>query len=414
MKKVMLMSLFLLLIFTSLAPNETLSESHVVVYFKETTCEVCAAFQGYMDGVGEGYDVSMDYVKKMEDQGITVIIYDIMENPVVPEYNYVDADGNEVEVTALDVFAAFNTSYGRTISTVPVVFAGDQYFDGLENLRQAIDNGTIYEKSASPLIEVNVEKGQAYQELTGFFGFLLVLGAGLLDGFNPCAIALLLLFISLLGFSDNKKRLILVSFVYISALFLSYFLIGAFLLEVLQKFSAELAVIGTIINWFVLFLVFFLFLFNMYDFIQARNERYGKIKNQLPKWIQRYNKKIVQSFTSLINGDQNKGLFGVLILTFTLGILLSITELVCTGQIYFGILYGIHTMQSAYAYILLLFYNLMFVLPLIVIAVVSVRLKSTFSVSNWVREHLPTIKLLNALLFFIIFLYFFNRLFHIL
>ena len=30
-----------------------------------------------------------------------------------------------------------------------------------------------------------------------------------------------------------------------------------------------------------------------YDFIVSRNEDYGKIKNQLPKWIQRFNKKII-------------------------------------------------------------------------------------------------------------------------
>ncbi len=412
MKKIIFLFLLFIFSITTFNPVKVSSEEHIVIYFKETTCEVCAAFQGYLDGVGKGYDENMDYIKKMEDQGITVIIYDIMENPIIPEYNYQDSEGNTVEVTALDVFAAFNNSYNRTISTVPVVFAGDQYFDGLDNLRTAIDNGTIYQKSALPLLNVDVKEGTAYQELTGFFGFLLVLGAGLLDGFNPCAIALLLLFISLLGFSNNKKRLILVSVVYISALFLSYFLIGAFLLEVLQKFSSELQIISAIINWFILFLVLFFFLFNLYDYSQARKNRYGKIKNQLPKWIQRYNKKIVTSFTNVINGEDNN-ILGVLVLTFTLGILLSVTELICTGQIYFGILYGIHTMQSAYAYLLLLFYNLMFVLPLIAIAVISIKLQSTFSVSNWVREHLSTIKLLNALLFAIIFIYFLNRIFHI-
>jgi cytochrome c biogenesis protein CcdA len=401
----------ILLVFTLSIITPVHAENHTVLFFKEKTCIVCAEFEGYMDGPGSGYDESMDYIKKMEDQGITVIIYDIQDNSIVPEFSYTNDSGETIDVTALDVFAAFNETYHRKVSTVPVVFAGDQYFDGLETLKQAVDDGTIYNKSAEPLKDVHVYEGKAYKDLTGILGFFVVLGAGLLDGFNPCAIALLLLFISLLGFTEDKRKLILVSIVYIFALFISYFMIGTLLLELLQRFTKELAIIGRIIYFFVMFISLFLFLFNLYDFIQARKEQYGKIKNQLPKWVQRYNKKIVNSFTSLMNKDAKSNLFGVLLLTFFLGVTLSLTELVCTGQIYFGILYGIHTIDSAYAYLLLVFYNLMFILPLVIIAVVSVKLKSTFSVSNWVREHLAPIKLMNALLFLFIFLYFVNRLF---
>jgi hypothetical protein len=66
-------------------------------------------------------------------------------------------------------------------------------------------------------------------------------------------------------------------------------------------------------------------------------------------------------------------------------------------------------METAYAYILLLVYNLMFVMPLIVIAVTAIRLKSIVTVSNWVREHMAGIKLGNAILFFTIFVFFLFR-----
>ena len=384
----------------------THAETRQAIYFKETTCLVCAEFQGTVNGT---YDENLDYVKKLEDQGVTVIIYDIMANPVVPEYGYTDNEGNAVEVTAIDVFAAFNTTYNRSDKTVPVIFVGDTYFDGLETLQAAIDNGTIFDLSDDPLLEVDVQQGLAYSQLTGFIGFLLVLGAGLLDGFNPCAIALLLLFISLLGFTEDKRVLILVSVVYIFALFVSYFLIGTFFLGVLERFSTQIAIIGTIVNWFVLFLCLFLFLFNLYDYIQARKEEYGKIKNQLPKWLQKYNKKIVKLFTGAMSTENKTSLFTVLGITFILGITLSVTELVCTGQIYFGILFGIHSMETGYAYLLLLAYNLMFVMQLIVIAVTAIKLKSIVSISNWVREHMALIKFLNAILFLAIFLFFLYR-----
>ena len=371
-----------------------------VIYFKEATCLVCQELE------------NSGYIQKMIDSGITVTIYDIQSQAEIPEYSYTDTDGTYVSIKAIDVFAAFNSQYQREGTGVPIIFVGDTYFQGLEEIQDAVDRNTVYDLSANPLLEVSVQEGQAFADLSGFVGFLIVLGAGLLDGFNPCAIALLLLFIGMLMNAKDKKVLLLVSIVYISALFLSYFLIGTFFLNVLSRFTNQIALIGTIINWFVVILCFILFVLNFYDFIQARNEKYGNIKNQLPKWIQKYNKKIVKAFTGVINNEENnRGLLFVLGITFLLGITLSITELVCTGQIYFGILYGIHSIGSAYAYILLLFYNLMFVLPLIVIAVVSTKLQSVVTVSNWIREHLSVIKLLGAIFFLSIFIFFLFRLF---
>lgn len=383
---------------TFISPMNVNAEEKTVVYFKEATCLVCKDLE------------DSGYIEKMEDAGITVKVYDLMSSDIIEEYNYTDDDGNLVQVTAVDVYAAFNIKYTRSDDGVPVIFVGDQYFNS-EDIKDAIDNGTVTSLSSNPILEVNVVEGQAFSDLTGLVGFLLVLGAGLLDGFNPCAIALLLLFIGLLVGAKDKKVLLLVSITYISALFLSYFLIGTFFLSVLSRYTSQIELIGTIINWFVVILCFILFALNFYDFYQAKNEKYGKIKNQLPKWIQKYNKKIVKAFTNLINSEDNKGgLFAVLGLTFLLGITLSITELVCTGQIYFGILYGIHTIESGYAYILLIFYNIMFVLPLIVIAVISIRLKSVVTISNWIRENLATIKLVSAIFFLGIFIYFLTRL----
>jgi cytochrome c biogenesis protein CcdA len=409
MKRTKLLLIVLLLFVLNTTQTSVKADARQVIYFKETTCLVCAELQGFPNGYAGAYEEDLDYITKIEDLGITVITYDIMANPVIPEYNYTNDDGELVEVTAIDVFAAFNDAYNRRSDGVPVIFAGDMYFEGLEEIQNAVDRNTIFDLSDDPLLEIDVTEGQAYQDLTGFIGFLVVLGAGILDGFNPCAIALLLLFISLLGFTKDKKVLIIVSIVYIFALFISYFLIGTFFLSVLERYTTQVAIVGTIINWFVLLLCLFLFLFNFYDFWQARNEQYGNIKNQLPKWLQRYNKRIMKVFTNAINAENKRGLIPVLGITFLLGITLSVTELVCTGQIYFGILYGIHTLETGYAYVLLLVYNLMFVMPLIVIAVTAVRIRSVVSISNWIREHMPLIKFLNSMLFLGIFIYFLFR-----
>lgn len=397
MKKTKLILLaFLILITTIVSPVKLQGASKQAVYFKEGTCLVCQELEG------------LGYIDMMINDGIDVKVYDIQSNIPVDEYSYVDSDGETVQVLPIDVFAAFNDTYKREANGVPVIFIGDSYFEGITDISEAYERGTFNDLSDDPLLEVSVTEGQAYKELT----FFAVLGAGLLDGFNPCAIALLLLFVSLLGFSEDKRVLILVSIVYISALYVSYFLIGTFFLGVLAQFKDQISVVTTIINWFVALLCFFLFAFNFYDFLKAKNEDYKNIKNQLPKWLQKLNKRIVKSFTSVINDKENKkGLISVLALTFVLGVTLSITELVCTGQIYFAVLYGIHTAAESYAVLLLVLYNLMFVLPLIIIAVIAVKSRSVMSVSNWVREHMVIIKFMNAMLFLGIAVYFFLRIF---
>ncbi len=367
-----------------------------VIYFKENNCLVCNELTGHPNGPSGVYNEEDDYIKKLENQGITVEIYDV------------------VDEEASDLFVAYNIAYNidKNDATVPIIFAGNQYFRTLSNIRNAVDDNTIYELSDDPLLKVTVNQGQIFDDITGIAGFAVVLFAGLLDGFNPCAIAMLLLFVSLLGFSDNKRFLILVSITYIFALFVSYFLIGTFLLNFLLNFSTEAHIISIIINWFIALLCLFLFFFNMYDFFMSKSEKYSKIKNQLPSWLQKYNKKIIKAFTNVINNETNKkGLFAVLGLTFILGITLSVTELICTGQIYLGIIYGIHYLDSFYAYIALFFYNLMFILPLVIIAIITIKGKGVMSTSNWIREHLHLIKLLTALFFLGISIYFFTRIF---
>jgi len=383
--------LFLLFLFVSTIPVS--AEGKMVVHFTDSQCLICAELKGTING---NYIEEEDYIKKMQDAGITVESYDILTS-----------------AENADLFTSYKLTYEvEKDAAVPIVFAGDQAFVGVDEIKDAFDNGSIQMLSSEPLLDVSIIEGSTYTNITGFIGFLTVLAAGFLDGFNPCAIAMLLLFVSLLGFSENKRVLILVSVTYIFALFISYFLIGTFLLNFLLRFKEEAEMINTIISWFVAILCSFLFLFNLYDFFMTRNDRYEKVKNQLPKFIQKFNKKIIKKFTSVINDDTNKkGLFTILVLTFVLGILLSVTELICTGQIYLGIIYGIHYLETFYAYIALISYNIMFVVPLIAIAVIAIRGKGIVSTSNWIREHMHIIKFFNAMLFLVIAIYYFSRIF---
>lgn len=399
MKKTTLFVTFLLLVLSlTIVPKSVLADEPKVVYFKENGCIVCKELEGTKNGT---YTEANNYLKKIEDMGVELEVF------------ILDSADEDEQRSANDHFAAYIISYGveREDRYVPILFVGEEYYYGLDPIQELVDSDDFITAASTPLKEIVLVEGASYNQITGFVGFMTVLFAGLLDGFNPCAIALLLLFISLLGFSDNKKILILVSITYIFALFISYLLIGTLLHNLLARYASQVAVINTVVSWFIAILCFFLFAFNLYDYYVTKKQEYGKVKNQLPKWIQRFNKRIVKTFTNAINDTEDKKSLGVVLgLTFVLGITLSITELICTGQIYFGIIYGIQFLDSTYAYIALLAYNIMFVMPLIVIAVIAIRGNGIMAASNFIRERLHIIKLFNALLFLFIAAYYFYRL----
>jgi cytochrome c biogenesis protein CcdA len=399
-KTTIIFSIFLLGLLLMISPAKTTKAAdNTIIYFMSSTCLGCKELE------------DSGYKTKIEELGVNFVVYDFD----VTDLSVYDLSMYNFEGTPSlsDLWTAFGRVYDVKEELItPVMFAGGDYYMGVKDIQDAFDDGSLLSSAQDELLEVDVKFQEGYSKITGFVGFLTVLGAGLLDGFNPCAIALLLLFVSLLSSNENKKVLLLVSVTYISALFISYLLIGTLLYEVLNKWQAgpEAALANTIVTWVVLIICIILFSYNMYDYIVTRNEEYGKVKNQLPKWIQRFNKSIMKRFTDVINNPTNKtGLFSMLALTFVLGVTLSITELICTGQIYGIIISSISDYSKGYAYFALVSYNFMFVLPLIAIAIFAIKGRGVMAASNWIREHLHTIKLLNAILFLFVGVYFLLR-----
>jgi cytochrome c biogenesis protein CcdA len=76
----------------------------------------------------------------------------------------------------------------------------------------------------------------------------LVITNGLVDSFNPCAIGVLLIYISiLLGTNASRKFVLLFGGFYIFATFATYFLIGLGILHVIHLFG-----VPHLFGWFYL------------------------------------------------------------------------------------------------------------------------------------------------------------------
>lgn len=329
---------------------------------------------------------------------------------VAPTINTLPSLG--VHVTKYDITAGENLAllddyrasyFLSQEDLVPLLFVGEDVYKTVDSIEQIIEDQSILTLATAPLREIIDSDGF---QIEGILGVIYIIFSGFLDGFNPCAIAMLLLFVSLLGFGQNRKALIRISLTFIGALFLSYFALGTVLFRFLQY--VNLASFMSIVSWVMMIFGFFLFALNFLDFMAARKERYGDIRNQLPKFIKRFNKQIIQFFTDQIN----QGGKLIYILTFGLGVIISLTEFLCTGQIYLPVIVALIQFSDSLnllAVLYLILYNLAFVSPLVLIAVATIRTQSVIGTSDKVRQNLHWIKLLNALLFLVIGIYYLWR-----
>lgn len=227
-------------------------------------------------------------------------------------------------------------------------------------------------------------------------GVLAVAGAGLLDGVNPCAFTTIIFFVSYLALVGRKGREVLfVGAAFTLAVFLTYLAMGLGLVEVVQQLKS-FATIGRIIYGTTAVVCLVLAGLSLWDYRKIRRGEFTKIALQLPKSLkQRIHSTIRRSSRSA------KGYAGA---AFVTGVLVSIFELACTGQVYLPTIIfvtGVAEMRSkAIAYLLL--YNLMFVVPLLAVFVVTYLGTSSKQLTATFRAHAGAVKLFTAVLFTIL------------
>ena len=368
MKRFSLLLFMLAFVFSQFQPVVK-ADDYDVVYFGSKLCSGCQEVEA--SGVFD----------ELEAQGLNVKKY-ILED----------------DSSYTGIFRNYQYTYGVKDSekAVPILFVGDTFVNGVENIKKMTFNEEIKTLAQTPMLPIEEAPAGGIQIV-----YLMLLG--LLDGINPCAIAMLLIFISLLGFSKEKKVLLKVSITFMSAIFISYFLFGTILFRFLSVF-AHLGFLVTVVPYVILGISVVLFLLNFYDYLVTRKQQYDKVKNQLPKGIQRFNRNLMKKFTDAMENDS----IYMYVITFVLGLIISVTEFLCTGQAYLtAILHLIHFSDHVMRGILLLFmYNILFILPLIIITVIAVKTKSVMGVTVFMREKLHIVKLINAIVFLAIGIYY--------
>lgn len=203
-----------------------------------------------------------------------------------------------------------------------------------------------------------------------------VIVTALVDSINPCAIGVLVLLIStLLSLYERKKRMLLVGIIYISTVYITYFVAGIGLLAIIHKLQ-----INQMIGIMVAFLVIFLGFVDIKDFFF---EGKGFSLTIPPSQVKKIKKYADQATVPAI---------------IILGFIVAAVELPCTGGPYLAITTILAGQLNFMALLYLALYNLIFVLPLIIILFLAYFGSTALHINTWKNKYKKWMRLASGLL----------------
>jgi len=207
--------------------------------------------------------------------------------------------------------------------------------------------------------------------------FTFVLTAGFLDSFNPCAIAVLLIFIALL-FSLKKKRntILLMGLIYIIAIYLIYLAIGLGFLRVINLFGIP-HLIARIAAWITIIVG----AWGLKEYFWPGRWRILSIPLSARQIIAHWAQKATLPTAAIT------------------GVLVGLFEFPCSGAVYIatiGLLNARETYLKGLIYLIL--YNFMFVLPLIIILLIITNRIVAEKLINFDEANSSKMRLATALI----------------
>jgi len=280
----------------------------------------------------------------------------------------------------------------------PAVFVGDEYLVGdeitLERLEEVIERHGLF-GCVPPWEGLEEESPAAINRIIQrfkSFSFVAVLGAGLLDGLNPCAFTTIIFFVSYLAAMERRGReILLVGAAFTGAVFLAYLLVGAGVLG----FVHSLGVVQTLSRLVYLVTgVFCLVLaaVGIYDLYKIRQGRHEATALRLPEFLRKRVRGAIRE------GARTRSFVWA---AFGTGFVVSLLELACTGQVYLPTIIFVTGVPElrANAFFYLVLYNLMFIVPLVVIFVLVYYGTTSVQLAGFMRRNAAVVKLLTVLFF---------------
>lgn len=208
-------------------------------------------------------------------------------------------------------------------------------------------------------------------------------GAALVDSINPCAIAVLLILLTSLLTQKNKKKILSMGIIFISSIYIAYFLLGVGLLGVIN-----ISGLANLFHKIIGVLAILIGLLNVKDFFKYGA---GGFVMEIPRIWRPKLKSLITGATSPLG-------------IFSIGFVVTLFELPCTGGPYIFVL-GLLSQGYNWKTILpmLLFYNLVFVIPLVIILFLIYFGFSTIDKTNeWKDRNIRILHLIAGIIMLIL------------
>jgi len=290
---------------------------------------------------------------------------------------------------------------GRQDFHTPAVFIGSQAWIGeAEITPEAIEAALqCYQQEGSPKIWEAYDPEEGSSTIVAQFrsmSWLTVFFAGLVDGLNPCAFATLIFFISYLTLSGRKGReVILVGVSFTLGVFGAYLVIGLGLYKVLDLLGDTLNVLARWVYIITAALCLGLGIFSILDYFKARQGKLDDMSLKLPEVMRKRINKVIR---------KGRGSQAYFIGAFITGLFISILELACTGQVYLPTIIFVSSVPELKlrAIFYLVLYNLLFILPLVVVFILAYFGTTSKELTKFLHKHAAAVKIGMAVLFFIL------------
>ena len=386
---------FVLLLLVMLLPNPTISYDSdykkAVIYYNRA-CHDCTTYiEEKIEPLLKEYGIEIEKKDYINERNNRIELNELSEGLGVPVQlqghftvfidNKIILQGHVPEQIIRDLLSSEN------VFDKIVVFQ-DEMDENAENYRVWAFKGEIKEYGINEPIDVyldwfkenrdSLETPEDLQtkSLDFWYIFPLILIAGLLDGINPCAFAVLLLFIAFLyTIKKTKASIFKMGVVYIAAIYLAYLLIGLGMFQALL-IVGEMYLVAKISAW----LIIILGLINIANYFFPS----FPVKLKIPAFAK---------------GSMKKWMYkSTLPAAFVLGFIVGLCTFPCSGGIYVAVV-GLLAAKTTYfqGLMYLLIYNFMFVLPLIIMLLAASNKVMVKKMTKWEKSKSRNMNLLSGL-----------------
>ncbi|HAF70438.1 TPA: hypothetical protein DCL37_03660 [Candidatus Acetothermia bacterium] len=338
-----------------------------MVFFYDEGCPHCARVEEFLEGILPNYpELEVVYHSVREEEALELL------EKLLSAYGIEGLSWSTPVIFIGEVADVGGTFYRPGQDPQPLTGRAEEF--ALEDaIREA-----IAQNAPSPLAKVKGASAGLAEKLT----IPAVVLAAAADSVNPCTFAVLVLLLGTLLVAGKRGKVLQAGLAFVAAIYISYFLMGIGIFTAIQAAGVQRPFILA-----VSILAILLGLWNMKDYFA-----YGKwFTIEVPQRWRPLVKRVTSSVVSVPGA-------------FVVGVLDSLFLLPCSSGPYIAILALLSKTTTRTTGILyLLFYNFIFVIPLLLITLgVHLGFTTTARAERWRSQRLGKLHLVSGAVMFLL------------